>query len=120
LNATPTSRGVVRRDGSTLGEAEYLGGDYSIADIATYPWVRIAEREPAQLESLPNLRRWLTAIGQRPAVKRGLAVMADNPAKTADGRGTLDSLRQEAVRATLKAASHECPRRSSSISATSC
>jgi GST-like protein len=60
-----------------LGEAEYLGGDYSIADIANYPWVRIAEREPEQLESMPNLRRWLTAIGARPAVKRGLAVMAD-------------------------------------------
>ncbi len=60
-----------------LAEAEYLGGDYSIADIATYPWVRIAQREPEQLESMPNLRRWLTALGNRDAVKRGLAVMAD-------------------------------------------
>lgn len=60
-----------------LGEAEYLGGDYSIADIACYPWVRIAERDPAQLEPLPNLRRWLAALGQRPAVRRGLAVLAD-------------------------------------------
>jgi GSH-dependent disulfide-bond oxidoreductase len=62
-----------------LGEAEYLGGDYSIADIACYPWVRIAQREPEQLEALPNLRRWLDAIGKRDAVKRGLAVMADTP-----------------------------------------
>jgi GST-like protein len=60
-----------------LGESEYLGGDYSIADIACYPWVRVAEREPESIEPLPNLRRWLAAIGQRPAVKRGLAVMAD-------------------------------------------
>jgi GST-like protein len=37
-----------------LAESEYLGGDYSIADIASYPWVRIAQREPAQLETLPN------------------------------------------------------------------
>ncbi len=64
-----------------LAEAEYLGGDYSIADIATYPWVRIAQREPEQLEQLPNLRRWLDAIGSRPAVQRGLAVMADTPQK---------------------------------------
>jgi GST-like protein len=60
-----------------LSEAEYLGGDYSIADIACYPWVRIAQREPEQLEMMPHLRRWLDAIEQRPAVKRGLAVMAD-------------------------------------------
>jgi GST-like protein len=62
-----------------LGASEYLAGDYSIADIATYPWVRIAEREPEQLEPLPHLRRWLAALGARPAVKRGLAVMADLP-----------------------------------------
>jgi GST-like protein len=60
-----------------LAEAEFLGGDYSIADIATYPWVRIAQREPEQLESLPHLRRWLHVLGNRDAVKRGLAVMAD-------------------------------------------
>ena len=64
-----------------LGETEYLGGDYSIADIACYPWVRIAQREPEQLEPLPHLRRWLEALGNRPAVKRGLAVMADLPQK---------------------------------------
>lgn len=60
-----------------LGASEYLAGEYSIADIACYPWVRAAEREPEQLEPLPNLRRWLGALGARPAVKRGLAVMAD-------------------------------------------
>ncbi|HLW70826.1 MAG TPA: glutathione S-transferase N-terminal domain-containing protein [Candidatus Binataceae bacterium] len=62
-----------------LAANEYLAGDYSIADIANYPWVRIAEREPEQLEPLPHLRRWLAALGGRPAVKRGLAVMADIP-----------------------------------------
>jgi GST-like protein len=62
-----------------LGESEYLGGDYSIADIASYPCVRIAQRTPDQLEALPNLRRWLDAIGARPAVQCGLAVKADTP-----------------------------------------
>jgi GST-like protein len=62
-----------------LAANEYLAGEYSIADMASYPWVRNAEREPEQLETLPNLRRWLAALGARPAVKRGLAVMADIP-----------------------------------------
>jgi GST-like protein len=75
-NETRRLLGVMDR---RLGESEYLGGDYSIADIACYPWVRLAEREPEQLKELPHFRRWLEAIGQRPAVKRGLAVMADTP-----------------------------------------
>ena len=79
-----------------LAESEYLGGDYSIADIASYPWVRIAQREPEQLETLPNLRRWLEAIGARPAVKRGLAVMADLPQQplTDEERSTLYGKKQ--------------------------
>jgi GSH-dependent disulfide-bond oxidoreductase len=68
--------GVLNR---RLADRPYLAGDYSIADMACYPWVRNAEREPEQLETLPNLRRWLAALGARPAVKRGLAVMADIP-----------------------------------------
>lgn len=60
-----------------LSEAAYLAGDYSIADIATYPWVVNIQREPDQLATRPHLKRWLDAIGERPAVKRGMAVMAD-------------------------------------------
>jgi GSH-dependent disulfide-bond oxidoreductase len=60
-----------------LGESPYLAGDYSIADIANYPWVVNVKREPEQLDSRPNLKRWLDAIGERPAVQRGMAVMAD-------------------------------------------
>ena len=62
-----------------LGEAQFLGGDYSIADIACFPWVRGIRREEGELEKRPNLKRWLEAIDSRPAVKRGLAVMADLP-----------------------------------------
>jgi GST-like protein len=63
-----------------LGESAFLGGDYSIADIATYPWVVAAlRREPEQLASRPNLKRWIDTIGERPAVKKGMAVMADTP-----------------------------------------
>lgn len=64
-----------------LGEARYLAGDYSIADIASFPWVRAIKREEGELEKRPNLKRWLEAISERPAVQRGLAVMADLPAQ---------------------------------------
>jgi GSH-dependent disulfide-bond oxidoreductase len=68
-----------------LGQtAAFLAGDYSIADMATYPWVVGIKREPEQLESRPNIRRWLEQIGERPAVKRGVAVMADLPQQPLD------------------------------------
>jgi GSH-dependent disulfide-bond oxidoreductase len=64
-----------------LGEVAFLGGDYSIADIATYPWVvAVLRQEPKELEARPNLKRWIDTIGERSAVKKGMAVMADTPA----------------------------------------
>ncbi len=69
-----------------LGQSAYLAGDYSIADIATYPWVAGVRREPEQLESRPNFKRWLDAISERPAVKRGLAVMAGLPQQPLDDK----------------------------------
>ena len=76
---TNESRRLLNVMDKRLGEAEYLGGDYSIADIATYPWVVHTRNEPEQLESRPNFRRWLDAIGARPAVQKGVAVMSDRP-----------------------------------------
>jgi glutathione S-transferase len=57
-----------------LGEAEYLAGDYGIADVATWPWVSIHGWSGVEVEGLPNLQRWLEAVGERPAVQRGRAV----------------------------------------------
>ena len=58
-----------------LGEETYLGGDsYSIADIATYPWVARFERHQVDLRAFPNVKRWFDAISARPAVQRGMAV----------------------------------------------
>jgi len=57
-----------------LGEAEFLAGDYSIADIATWPWVRIYDWSGVSVDGLDNLNRWLAAIAARPAAVRGLAV----------------------------------------------
>jgi GST-like protein len=59
-----------------LAEREFICGDYSIADIATYPWVTIHEWQGLTLDSHPNLKRWVETVQQRPAVERGMAVPA--------------------------------------------
>ena len=53
---------------------EYLAGDYSIADIATYPWVARYEWHKTNLADFPNVKRWFDAISARPAVQRGMKV----------------------------------------------
>ena len=60
-----------------LGEAEFLAGTYSIADMACFPWTRSYERQGQDLDDFPNVRRWFDAIAARPAVKKGLEVLAD-------------------------------------------
>jgi GSH-dependent disulfide-bond oxidoreductase len=60
-----------------LKDHEYLAGDYSIADIACWPWLRRPERQGVERADYPNLKRWFEAIGARPAVERGLSVFAD-------------------------------------------
>jgi GST-like protein len=61
-----------------LDEAPYLAGDeYSIADIATFPWVRNPDRRGIDLAEYPSVKRWHGAIAARPAVHRGVAVLAD-------------------------------------------
>jgi len=58
-----------------LGEAKYLAGtDYTIADIATYPWVARYEWHKTDLNQFPNVKRWFDAISQRQAVQRGMKV----------------------------------------------
>jgi GST-like protein len=58
-----------------LGASEYLGGgSYSIADIAAYPWVGRAEWQGVALADFPQVKRWLDAVGSRPAVMRGMQV----------------------------------------------
>jgi len=65
-----------------LAATPYLAGDYSIADIATYPWVVAAlKAQPEQLDTRPHLKRWIEALAARPAVQKGMAVMADQPQK---------------------------------------
>ncbi|MGF1627651.1 MAG: glutathione binding-like protein [Alphaproteobacteria bacterium] len=77
--------GVIDR---RLGEAAWLAGEaYSIADIATFPWLRSYERQGQKLEDFPNLKRWFETIAARPAVQRGVKVLTE---KREEGRPMSD------------------------------
>src|SRR5215472_4438772 len=52
----------------------YLAGEYSIADIATYPWVARWEWHELDWSKFPNVERWFKTLGERPAVQKGMAV----------------------------------------------
>ena len=60
-----------------LADREYVAGEYSIADIAIMPWLRYPERQGVELADYPNVRRWREAIAARPAVQRGLTLLAE-------------------------------------------
>jgi GSH-dependent disulfide-bond oxidoreductase len=59
-----------------LAKHEYLAGAYSIADMACWPWI-ITRKKGGEYDEFTNLKRWSDAIGERPAVKRGMAVLMD-------------------------------------------
>jgi GST-like protein len=60
---------------SRLSEVEYfVDDDYSIADMAIYPWIASHERQGQRIEDYPNLARWYEEIGERPAVRRAMEV----------------------------------------------
>ena len=59
-----------------LGEAPFLAVEYSIADIATFPWVLRHEWQQVDLAQYPNVKRWFDTIHARPAVQRGIRVPA--------------------------------------------
>ncbi|MBT9310998.1 glutathione S-transferase N-terminal domain-containing protein [Leptothoe kymatousa] len=53
-----------------LADREYVGGDYSIADMSMYPWIVPYEKQGQNLNDFPHLQRWFDAIAARPAVQR--------------------------------------------------
>lgn len=57
-----------------LAQREFVAGDYSIADMAAYPWIVPHERQGQDLNEFPNLKRWFEAIGARPATQRAYAL----------------------------------------------
>jgi len=67
--------GVVDRQ---LRNSKYLACDeYTIADMATFPWLRAPERQGVDIEKFPTLKKWRDRVAARPAVKRGVEVLAD-------------------------------------------
>jgi GST-like protein len=67
--------GVIDR---RLSQSAWLGGsEYSIADIATFPWLRSWENQGIVLADFPHLQAWFNKIAERPAVQRGVKVLAD-------------------------------------------
>jgi GST-like protein len=68
------ARRLYRVMDTRLAQAEYLGGDYSVADIAAYPWAARHEWHQVDLAEFANVKRWYDAIGARPAVQRGMKV----------------------------------------------
>jgi GST-like protein len=60
-----------------LSQHAWLAGDsYSVADIATFPWLRSWQNQGVELDDYPHLKRWFNEIAERPAVKRGVEVLA--------------------------------------------
>lgn len=73
-NETRRLYGVIDKQ---LSKHAWLAGDaYSVADIATFPWLRNWQNQGVVLDDYPHLKRWLTEIAERPAVKRGVQVLA--------------------------------------------
>ncbi|MFB1480520.1 glutathione S-transferase family protein [Corallococcus sp. RDP092CA] len=83
---------------SRLKDHEYLAGDYSIADIANWAWVRSHDWAGVSLEGLPGVQRWLASIEHRPAVQRGL----DVPTPRKEEAARTDAQRIEGARGLIQ------------------
>ena len=70
---------------TALEDAEWLAGDFSIADIANWCWVRTYRWSGVSRDKLPNLDRWLTQMKSRPACRAGINVPAPAPKKILTG-----------------------------------
>jgi GST-like protein len=86
-----------------LKDREFVAGAYSIADMASYPWVVPYERQGQKLEDFPNLKRWFEAIRARPATERAYArgkEFQTRPANSEESRKILFGQTADTVRRT--------------------
>jgi GST-like protein len=75
-----------------LADRDFIAGEYSIADMAAYPWIVPYERQKQDIEEFPHLKRWFLAIQARPAVKRAYALAKEinqQPTVTPESRAHL-------------------------------
>jgi GST-like protein len=76
--------GVIDR---RLAESKFIAcSEYTIADMAVMPWLRSYERQGVNMDDYPHVRKWFDGIGARPAVQRGLAVLADRRKPVMDNK----------------------------------
>jgi GST-like protein len=90
-----------------LADRPYMAGEYSIADMASYPWMTIHERQHQNIADFPNVKRWLDAIKARPAVERAYAKAKEvNPnaagIRTAEERAILFGQTAASVKAAVR------------------
>jgi glutathione S-transferase/GST-like protein len=79
-----------------LQQHEYLAGDYSIADIANWAWVRTHRWSGVDVEDLPHLQRWLAVIRARPAVQKGIESPPSKMDLTRDGEDKAKQFAEQA------------------------
>lgn len=78
-----------------LGESEYLAGpEYSMVDIACWPWVKPYRNQGQDIDEFANLKRWFERIGERPAVQRGVAVLEEQRSTGKSGQGFDEKARE--------------------------
>ena len=70
VNETNRLYGVMNK---RLADREFIAGNYSIADMASYPWIVPHQRQQQRLDDFPHLKRWFETIRARPAVERAYA-----------------------------------------------
>ena len=87
VNETNRLYGVLDR---RLSDRPFLAGDYSVADIACYPWIRLHERQGQNLAEFPDVARWFALLSKRPAVLRAYEI--------ADRINTVPTVTEEAKR----------------------
>ena len=80
-----------------LKQNEYLAGEYSIADIATWSWVSTHEWSGVAVDDLEHVQRWLAAVGERPAVRRGRAVPPEDESEEEDDDAAIEGARKMLV-----------------------
>ena len=89
INETHRLYGVLNKQ---LEGQAFIAGEYSIADMACYPWIVPYERQQQRLEEFPHLARWFHAMAARPAVQRAYALakeVSENPTITPESRALL-------------------------------
>ena len=74
-------------DRQLAATGSYIAGEYSIADIACFPWIMTHKRQNLSLDDLPGLKRWFATMRLRPAVQKGLAVAEELRTAKLDERG---------------------------------